>query len=265
MQTIGERLEEARKRRGVTIREAAEATKIRGDYLNSFENNNFNINVPDIYVRGFLRSYSNFLKINSEKIITDFNTAQLGETKAPKREHREFFGRMELQRPLVSEESRDAAHDEEERPRKRPSSDSGASTLGFLKDLNKEVLIKVGIVAVIALLVIVTLVWVFKLIAGGDETPANGNTLAPAGQSSALEQDRLKLIASGDVYVSVVSFDNPDEIILEEKPLTNGQSIEVSKDGPVILNYSFGTHLTVEVKGKSYPMKQAGPGRIKIP
>ena len=33
MQTIGERLEEARKKRGLSLREAAEATKIRGDYL----------------------------------------------------------------------------------------------------------------------------------------------------------------------------------------------------------------------------------------
>ena len=33
MQTIGEKLEEARKRKGVSVREAAETTKIRGDYL----------------------------------------------------------------------------------------------------------------------------------------------------------------------------------------------------------------------------------------
>ena len=41
MQSIGERLEEARKRNGITVREAAAATKIRGDYINSFESNTF--------------------------------------------------------------------------------------------------------------------------------------------------------------------------------------------------------------------------------
>ena len=43
MQTIGERLEEARKRKGISIREAAENTKIRGDYLQKFEANTFDI------------------------------------------------------------------------------------------------------------------------------------------------------------------------------------------------------------------------------
>jgi cytoskeleton protein RodZ len=61
MQTIGERLEEARKRKGVSIREAAETTKIRGDYLQKFEANSFDVDLPPLYVRGFLRSYARFL------------------------------------------------------------------------------------------------------------------------------------------------------------------------------------------------------------
>lgn len=59
MQTIGERLEE-RKRKGISIREASESTKIRSDYLQKFESNTFEIGLPDIYVRGFLRSYAHF-------------------------------------------------------------------------------------------------------------------------------------------------------------------------------------------------------------
>ena len=66
MQTIGERFEEARKKRGVSIREAAEATKIRGDYLQRFEGNQFDIDLADLYVRGFLRSYANFLKLPAD-------------------------------------------------------------------------------------------------------------------------------------------------------------------------------------------------------
>ena len=68
MQTIGERLEEARKRKGISIREAAEATKIRGDYLNKFESNQFDIRLPEIYIRGFLRTYAVFLILSGDKI-----------------------------------------------------------------------------------------------------------------------------------------------------------------------------------------------------
>ena len=56
MQTIGERLEDARKKKGISIREAAEATKIRGDYLQKFESNQFDIGLTEIYTRGFLRN-----------------------------------------------------------------------------------------------------------------------------------------------------------------------------------------------------------------
>ncbi|MBL9205744.1 MAG: helix-turn-helix domain-containing protein [Opitutaceae bacterium] len=95
MQTIGERLEEARKRKGVSIREAAEATKIRGDYLHKFENNQFDIKLPEIYVRGFLRTYALFLKLPGDKIINDYKGLGLGESKA-RGLNRESFGRMDL-------------------------------------------------------------------------------------------------------------------------------------------------------------------------
>ena len=89
MQTIGERLEEARKRKGISIREAAEATKIRGDYLQRFENNQFDLNLADIYVRGFLRGYASFLKLPVEKILNDFNALGTG-SRAPKTPNREI-------------------------------------------------------------------------------------------------------------------------------------------------------------------------------
>lgn len=74
MQTIGERLLEARQRRGVSIREAAEATKVRGDYLAAMESNQFDsIPLADVYRRGFLKIYARFLRLDSERVVGDFN------------------------------------------------------------------------------------------------------------------------------------------------------------------------------------------------
>ena len=81
MQSIGERLEEARKKKGISLREAAEATKIRGDYLQQFENNRFDINLTEIYVRGFLRSYANYLKLPGDKILNDYASLGRGEVR----------------------------------------------------------------------------------------------------------------------------------------------------------------------------------------
>ena len=104
MQTIGERLEEARKRKGISIREAAEATKIRGDYLHKFESNQFDIKLPDIYIRGFLRIYAGFLKLPPEKINADYLALGLGEGGRPAGRglNREIYGKMEISHASAS-------------------------------------------------------------------------------------------------------------------------------------------------------------------
>ncbi len=98
MQTIGERLEEARKRKGISIREASEATKIRGEYLHKFESNQFEIKLPDIYLRGFIRLYANYLKLPGDKIVNDYLALGLGEGGRPgaKGINREIYGKMEI-------------------------------------------------------------------------------------------------------------------------------------------------------------------------
>ncbi len=80
--TIGERLEEARKRKSVSIREAAEATKIRGDFLIAMESDEFDeVNLPEIYVRGFLKNYAKFLRLDADNILTDYDARQLSQQK----------------------------------------------------------------------------------------------------------------------------------------------------------------------------------------
>src|SRR6187431_3322583 len=95
MQTIGERLEEARKKKGISIREAAEATKIRGDYLQKFESNHFDIGLTEIYTRGFLRTYSNFLKLPADRILNDYAALGRGDVR-PRQPNREVYGRMDI-------------------------------------------------------------------------------------------------------------------------------------------------------------------------
>jgi cytoskeletal protein RodZ len=68
---IGKKLEEARNRKGISLREASESTKIRGDYLSSFETGQFDINLPEVYLRGFIRLYAEFLDLDQEAILAD--------------------------------------------------------------------------------------------------------------------------------------------------------------------------------------------------
>src|SRR3954464_7153735 len=108
MQTIGERLEEARKKKGISIREAAEATKIRGDYLQKFESNHFDIGLTEIYTRGFLRTYANFLKLPADRILNDYAALGRGDVR-PRQPSREIYGRMDISVATAGEASDRAA------------------------------------------------------------------------------------------------------------------------------------------------------------
>ena len=77
---IGQKLEEARKRKGISLREASESTKIRGDYLSAFESDQFDLNLPEVYLRGFVRTYAAYLDLDQEAIIAELEIG-VGKTK----------------------------------------------------------------------------------------------------------------------------------------------------------------------------------------
>jgi cytoskeleton protein RodZ len=74
MQNVGDRLAEARKRLGIALREASEATKIRTDYLQAMETGTFDFSLPEIYKVGFLKIYARYLKLDAGQLAADYAT-----------------------------------------------------------------------------------------------------------------------------------------------------------------------------------------------
>jgi hypothetical protein len=70
---IGPALRKARLLRGKSIEEAARETRIRVDYLHALERERFEALLGDVYVRGFLRSYSTYLGLDPGKVLTIYN------------------------------------------------------------------------------------------------------------------------------------------------------------------------------------------------
>ncbi|MFN2544788.1 MAG: helix-turn-helix domain-containing protein [Actinomycetota bacterium] len=67
---IGPALRKARETRGKSIEEASRDTRIRPDYLLALEREAFQTLRGDVYVRGFLRSYSSYLGLNPDKVVS---------------------------------------------------------------------------------------------------------------------------------------------------------------------------------------------------
>ncbi|MEX0833803.1 MAG: RodZ domain-containing protein [Actinomycetota bacterium] len=75
---IGPALKKARVHRGKSVEEAARDTKIRAEYLTALERESFEALLGDVYVRGFLRSYSQYLGLDADKVVTAY-TKSVGE------------------------------------------------------------------------------------------------------------------------------------------------------------------------------------------
>ncbi len=70
---IGPALRKARVLRGKSLEEASRETRIRAEYLSALEQERFDTLLGDVYVRGFLRSYSSYLGLNSDRVVTVYN------------------------------------------------------------------------------------------------------------------------------------------------------------------------------------------------
>ncbi|HBT46387.1 MAG TPA: hypothetical protein DEA73_00680 [Peptococcaceae bacterium] len=71
MGRIGEELRRAREEKGITLREAEEATKIRLKYLDALEKGDFHQFPGRVYAIGFLRSYARYLGLDPQELVEE--------------------------------------------------------------------------------------------------------------------------------------------------------------------------------------------------
>ena len=244
MQTIGERLEEARKRKGISIREAAETTKIRGDYLQKFEANSFAIDLPPLYIRGFVRSYARFLELDPERYVSDVDAALAREGKPQRREPREALGRVEF-----GEAARAADTGE-------PAAAVGRSAQ------DQALLLKFGLLGGGALIAIVVIILLIKVLFPGQAKPAQQTEQPPAATVQADPEQILRLTAIEATRVKVVQ--DLDGASLFNGALARGEAKSFKKQGKLLITVEAGKNLRMEVNGRSYPVPLDGYGRFAL-
>ncbi len=259
MQTIGERLEEARKKKGISIREAAEATKIRGDYLQKFESNHFDIGLTEIYTRGFLRNYANFLKVPADRILNDYSALGRGEPR-PRQPSREVYGRMDISVASASEEPErtpgpeDGAAAAPERaqphyPRSGSSLPTGPDPALIFK------YVKWGGIA----LIVIVAAFVLKSLIGGS------GGAAPGGTNATNAAETFTLVAKDVVFIRVNQLQGKTEgAELFRGTLARGQTQVLPWTGPVRISASAGENFEVEVRGRRWPSGFTGNAAVDL-
>lgn len=110
VESVGKKLSQARLKRGLTIDEAAHATKLRPDKIAALEADDYSRFAGNAYAKGFLQIYARFLKVD----VTDFaNTLEssnpiaiedyqyLSNGGAPRREERTTYTPERTKRPSI--------------------------------------------------------------------------------------------------------------------------------------------------------------------
>jgi cytoskeleton protein RodZ len=87
---IGNSLREARLRRDLDFPEAEHGTKIRGKYLRALEDERFELLPSHTYIKGFLRSYAEYLGLDGQLYVDEYNSRFVvgeedGPVRAPRR------------------------------------------------------------------------------------------------------------------------------------------------------------------------------------
>jgi cytoskeletal protein RodZ len=79
MSNVAQQLSQARQAQNLTVSQAAEITKIRGDYLRALEEGHYDAFPAPVYIRGFVKTYATLLKLNVPQVMAALDD-ELGQT-----------------------------------------------------------------------------------------------------------------------------------------------------------------------------------------
>jgi cytoskeleton protein RodZ len=191
---IGNSLREARLRQGLDFPEIEQATKIRPKYLRALEDEQFDILPGQTYVKGFLRSYAEYLGLDGQLYVDEYNSRYI--------------------------------HVDEETPlRTRSSSSLGRAAPRFAASV---VLLALAGIAVLTLLVFAA--WRYgsstpetAILDYSTQPPATTGSTAPRARTARPRRARMTITgARGESWVEVYAGSRSGKLIFEGTVLAGG-------------------------------------------
>ena len=81
MSTVAEQLRTAREAKQLTVQQVADATKIRTDHVRALEDGNFGAFSATVYIRGSVKIYAKFLKLEEAPLLSALDAELKGTEK----------------------------------------------------------------------------------------------------------------------------------------------------------------------------------------
>lgn len=97
---LGDTLREAREKQGLTYKDIEKGTSIRALYIEYIEKGEYDELPGDVYTKGFIRSYANFLKLDANALVQAF-TAERHKGAAPAAQQKPAAPKAAQEKPQV--------------------------------------------------------------------------------------------------------------------------------------------------------------------
>ncbi len=244
MAEIGATLREARMRARIDINEVELRTKIRAKYLRAMENEEWDLLPGDVYVKSFLRTYADFLGLDSRQLLDDYRRRY---------EHPSDHD----QRPLT--------------PLSRDRDRRGARQGAGRPSVPPWAMVLVAVVAIFAVLEVIglgggsqttstTVISSSSLSATGGQRHRRRShrTSSPAGTTGAAHRAasvRLQLVPTGAVYVCLL--DGSGRRLIPGVIYGSGQAIPIERAQKLLLTLG-NASVTMKVDGAPIAVPSTG-------
>lgn len=262
---FGKKLEEARVRRGISIRQASDDLKIRADFLLSFENDHGNFDMPMVYKVGFIKLYARYLKLDIEEIAADFNAFNQNDgRKNRQKEEREHLGRIELisaEPPVILNTNADFNDYEEveECPTKKSH-----QTLNLL-EWAKNPYVRTGAFFGGSLVALTAIAIIINNLIQPSATETEALRITQAELANSIQHVAEQLVLLGEDNIHVVVRQEQDKQRLFAGNIDKGHPVTIMRKGPVKIHFSDGSKFSIQqANGKTISPGRTGMGWIEI-
>jgi hypothetical protein len=245
---VGTLFLEARQTKKLSIDAAAEAIHIKAEYIQAIEDGVFNFNLPDIYKRGFYRSYANFLGLDAEEVMAKCPIKPF-ETLESSQKRREMVSQVAKKTQEVNHDHIKTSFGDDMEDSPLPSQEK---VIFYKKAAFKMAGIILGSLALISLAL-------YGIIAqaGAKKSPsAEQNNTLP------LVQKKIAIRANGDVKVIVR--DGEDKSKIFSGILSKGREEMITYKKPIQVYFDRGEALVIEMDNGEYLHPESGRGGLQI-
>ncbi|MDR2807223.1 MAG: helix-turn-helix domain-containing protein [Puniceicoccales bacterium] len=247
-ENIGIYFSEARQAKGLSIEDIAEFLHIKSEYIQAIEAGTFDFNLPDIYKRGFYKSYADFLGLNIEEMMAKCPIKPF-ETLESSQKRREMIAQVAKKTQEVNHDNIKTSFDDDPN---RPSTPLPSSF-----PMRHIFVLKVMGIVLAAILFLALML--YPLITNFSSKPKPSVATEDLRE---LIQKRIILRANGDVKLMIRNEEDKSKIF--SGTLNKGGEKIIAYKKPIQIYFDHGEALVIEMDNGEYLHPDSGRGGLQI-